>query len=326
MKSRIFVSVLSLAVAALSLTLGGCSDKSAESADSPQSTIESSSVDLSIPDNSQDTENSEPKIPEGKPTIYTAPEGVPIYTSEITNTLNWRGDPISPDEITADEESEIFCEGFQYFKEPIGVTFDSYHNPEMFGEYEFIGDIPQNNNTFKRLYVGDEICGLKLTKAMSHFTNFDGEIKFDNTISTPWGLKACPGNIAEFEGTVTLEGFLFITQPNIYKPEGGDLEFYPIEEKLPLLSYENGGGPTLFCPASGIFDLTDKLYVLNESGLGLTQERYSHTNIDGMGVGDLALVRATISDLSYYNGGGAHAVLEDIEVLSEVIKHVDSEI
>lgn len=325
MKSRDTINILGLSVI-LGMSLLGCSDMNTESVENPQSTVEHSSVDLSIPENSQDTEsseeteNSEPKIPEGKPTIYTAPEGVPIYTSEITTAFNERGDPISPDEITADEESEIFCEGFQYFKEPIGFVFDSYHNPEMFNETGFIGDIPQNNKPFKRLYVGDEMCGLKLTKATTHFTNFDGEIKFNNTISS------YSGNIAEFEGSVTLEGFLFITPPNNYEPEGGNLKFCPIEEKLPILRSVKSDDPTKCYEEPWTCYVVDGIYTQSEiGGIGF-RETYSDINIDGIGIGDLALVRATISNFCYTNGGGRCATLEDIEVLSEVIKHVDSEI
>lgn len=292
-----------------------CNDDQTEIQSYPNSAGTSlESAVISNTDSTESPENSIPeeKKPDGEPTIYTAPEGVPVYTGEITKALDWLGSPISPDEITLDEESEIFCEGFQYFKEPIGVTFDGYHNPEMFGEMEFTGDMPQNNNPFKRLYVGDEICGLKLTKAVSHFTNSGGKIGFNNTINN-YG-----GTIAEFEGTVTLEGFLFITPPNNYEPDGGRLEFDPVENKLPLLSCENGGEPMLISAADG------SLYILGEfGGLHLEQDKFTYTDIEGMGIGDLAFVRATVSGFCYTNGGGRRAALENVEVLSDVIKHID---
>ncbi len=318
MKSRIAVSVLSLSVAVLSLALGGCNGNIGNESDLSSGASQSAenSGSSAITDSSDNSENSgsssapEPPKPDGEPTIFTAPDGIPIYTSEITKSLDDNGRPISVNDLTLDKNSEIFCDGFQFFKEPLGVTYDTYHDPEMFDDLDFLGEKPINLNPVKRLYVGDEICGLKLTKAITHFTNQGGSVEYNNTI-TNWSEP-----IVEFEGTVTLEGFLFITQPNNYEPDGGRLEFIPIEDKLPILGFDQN---------PGMWAVDGGLYVLSDfGGLALKQEKYSYTDIEGMGLGDLALAKVTISNFSYTNGGGRRATLENVEVTSDVIRHVDA--
>lgn len=315
MKSRIAVSVLSLSIAILSLVLGGCSSGS----NGTQSNFSSSTVQSAEDNKSSSGESvsldeplveSTPSTPSGEPTFLTAPDGIPIYTSEITKSLDDNGRPISVNDLTLDKNSEIFCDGFQFFKEPLGVIYDTYHNPEMFDEFDFLGEEPRNLNPVKRLYVGDEICGLKLTKAITHFTNQGGSVEYNNTITN------MSEPIVEFEGIVTLEGFLFITQPNNYEPDGGRLEFTPIEDKLPILGFDQN---PMTCAVGG------ELWVLSDfGGMALEQEKYSYTDIEGMGLGDLALARVTISNFSYTNGGGCRATLENVEVTSDIIKHFDA--
>lgn len=81
MKSRDTINILGLSII-LGMSFLGCADMNTESTDSPQSTMEHSSVDLSIPDNFQDIEssNSEPKILKGEPTFLICPDGTPVYT------------------------------------------------------------------------------------------------------------------------------------------------------------------------------------------------------------------------------------------------------
>ncbi len=318
MKSRIAVSVLSLSVAVLSLALGGCNGNIDNESDlsSGVSRSAENSGSSAITDSSDNSGNSgsssapEPPKPDGEPTIFTAPDGIPIYTSEITKSFDGHRRPISVNDLALDKNSEIFCDGFQFFKEPLGVTYDTYHDPEMFDEFDFLGEEPVNLNPVKRLYVGEEICGLKLTKAITHFTNQGGSVEYNNTI-TNWSEP-----IVEFEGNVTLEGFLFITQPNNYEPDGGRLEFIPIEDKLPILGFDQN---------PGMWAVDGGLYVLSDfGGLALKQEKYSYTDIEGMGLGDLALAKVTISNFSYTNGGGRRATLENVEVTSDVIRHVNA--
>jgi len=176
MKSKIAVSVLSLSIAILSLTLGGCSggDNVTESNFS-SSAIQSaensnaSSVGESVPP--VESTPSAPVVPSGSPTIFIGLDGNPIYDSEITKLISYKSDfNKEAAVITADDEYvTVLCEGFQYFKEPGGVTYNSYDNPEMFDGLEFKGELPKNKNPWKRVNVGDEICGLKLKYAVSQF-------------------------------------------------------------------------------------------------------------------------------------------------------------
>ncbi len=104
MRSRIAVSVLSLSVAVLSLVLGGCNGgninnesdfSSGASLSAENNSSSDGSVPLDKPPVNSDPDSTpsapEPPKPAVEPTIFTAPDGIPIYTSEITNPLTVTG-------------------------------------------------------------------------------------------------------------------------------------------------------------------------------------------------------------------------------------------
>lgn len=322
MKKYIAITALSLSVALLSF-IAGCSNinipSDADSSDQSSSSSISSESSDHISNNSENNSESiitEPEIPKGEPTIFVGLDGNVIYTSDVTEMYDIYGDDTvtTPDKITADtENAKIICEGFGYFKEPSGVAFNNYQNSELFNGIDFIGETPKNNNECRRVNVGERFCGLTLTKARVGFEVFNGEPLYQKSIA----IKEEP--LAEFDGTVTLEGLLLISPRNSYEPDGGQLRFYPTENKLPIMNSKTNA-ETFF--VSGVY-FSDDFYCFNEIGeMTLKSSKITYRDIDGMNIGDIAFVRVTADRFKYYYAG-VEAMLEDIEVLSDVIAHIN---
>ncbi len=314
-----FCTTLLTAVLLISLT--GCKPNE-ESPDTPNSSGSSSAITDSS-DNSGSSGSStapesapEPQKPAGEPTIFVGLDGNVIYTSDVTEMYDVYGhdDVTTPDKITAEvENAKIICEGFGYFREPSGAAFNSYQTPELFSGYEFLGEVPKNNSECKRVNVGEKFCGLTLTKALVGFEIFNGEPLFQKSIA------AREGALAEFEGEVTLEGLLLVSPRSSYEPDGGQLRFYPTQNKLPIMNKATDA-ETFF--VSSVWG-SDDLYCFSEIGeMTLESSKISYRDIDGMEIGDIALVRVTIDQFKYYYAG-VEATLEDIKVLSDVIAHID---
>lgn len=321
MKSRIAVCVLSFSVLVLSLLLDGCADGIGQSSEDILSEVSDHVLNYSG-DNSERSESdpesdmTELVIPKGKPTIFVGLDGNVIYSGDVTKMYDiYVDDTITtPDKITKDtENAKIICDGFGYFREPNGSAFDNYHSPELFSGYEFLGEIPKNNNECKRVDVGDKFCGLTLTKALVGFEVYNGEPVFQKSIT------AIEGSYAEFDGTVTLEGLLLVSPRSSYEPDGGQLRFYPTENKLPIINSKTDD-ETFF--SSSVWG-SDDYYIFNEMGeMYLDSSEISYKDIDGMGIGDVALVRVTLDKIKYYHINTS-ARLKEIEVLSDVIEHIN---
>ncbi len=332
MNTKIKASIFCIAAAVLSLTLGGCSDEkggstidiysgstsvsSEGSVNSSLTTIEP--MESSVPDASGTFDTSDAPI--GEPTTLVGLDGKPIYTSEITEVYDIKGEPTTVDQITPDNDGmEIICDGFQYFKEPSGMAYDNYNNPELFDDMEFIGEMPENKNGFRRVNVGDEICGLTLVNAAAEFLISPGDYDIYKSYYCH-EQKFSREYTAEFEGTVTIEGFMNSAARNSYEPYGGALRFTPVENKLPIIG-DYFGQETGFA-ITATFD-SFELLSLNESGMIMIDEH--NCDLGGLGIGDIMYVRATLSNIKY-DGIYVIADLEDMEILSDVLIHVEDTI
>lgn len=349
MKSRIAVSILSLSVAVLSLTLGGCSGggtgsnfssgMSQSTEDSSHSSVES----VSHYNSTVDSTPSAPVVPSGNPTIFIGPDGNPIYDSEITKLISYLPDfNKKAAEITADDEYvTLLCEGFQYFKEPGGVTYNSYDDPEMFDGLEFKGEMPENKNPWKRVNVGDEICGLKLKYAVSQFAMENKEEKDFEKRGTYYNC-ASPEvyqfsgekdkEPVEFEGSITLTGFLSSSGRNYYFPDGGFMTFIPTENKLPAMCYDEfktepdtyrlesvgGSGLCAICESS------ISINIKKPQGEIKNQQEITFSGKE-LGIGDTVLARVTMSNITYWHGYYS-ADFSNVEILSEVLAHEEDRI
>ena len=345
MKSRIAFYIFSMTLAIVSVSLGGCSGNDDSFAD--KSTLndigkysENSSVVLPNSGNTNgknDNSLNESKTssfvstpesiqPSGTPTIFIGPDENPIYDTDVTRIIcNDPNFSKEPAEITAeDEDITIFCEGFQYFKEPAGKAYCTYENPEMFDGAEFKNVLPENRNTWKRINVGDEICGLTLKSATSTLNNYCKE-NFDH-YQTYYTCDVSDFNLfAEFDGSVTLTGYLNSSCRSSYEPDGGELRLTPTENKLPIM------------PASMMYKIEPETYVVAKSYGGGEMYAVNEINLIGIdnplgidlgyiGIGDTAYVRLTISNIKYLVAGTVTADLVDIEVLSDVLAHEDDSI
>lgn len=267
-------------------------------------------------------EISEPEIiePIDEPTIFTGFDGKQIMSSDVTRTnTDKKPSEIMPEDIGA----IVCCDGFCYFREPLGVAYDSYHNPEMFtftgnpdktDGNSFYKDMPQNANEWKRLYVGEEMCGLKLKNATTQFKlNAPGE---------SWRIEITPEaeTFVEFEGQIEIEGILCVTAPNL-KNDGGEYKFYPTEDKLPILG---GSRKSVGDYRIAYAHETCAVHVVNEyPSVEIINAFADYDEIDGIDKGDAVYARVTLDDICYSYEGFVCANMYAVEILSEPIAHVD---
>lgn len=345
MKSRIKVCIFSMALAVLSISIGGCSKNDSQFTSQITSDAilgNSGSNPIGLPnwessndimgnssnqsETSSDSSATESVQPSGTPTIFIGPDEKPIYDTDVTKiTSDYPDFNKKPTEITAEDEGvTIFCKGFQYFKEPEGTAYCTYENPEKFDGAEFKNVLPENKNTWKRINIGDEICGLTLKSATSTFNNYSKE-NFDH-YQTYYTCDVPDFNVfAEFDGNVTLTGYLNSSCRSSYEPDGGELRLTPTENKLPIM------------PASIMYKIEPETYVIAKSYGGGEMYAVNEINLIGIGnpsgidlgcigIGDTAYVRLTISNIKYLVAGTVTADLVDIEVLSDVLAHEDDSI
>lgn len=259
-------------------------------------------------------------LPADEPTIFMGFGNDKIMNSDVTRTNTDK----KPSEIMPEDwGASVYCDGFAYFKEPMGVAYDSYHNPEMFtytgnpdkkDGNSFYAEMPQNTNKWQRLYVGEEMCGLRLAKATTQFKiNEPGdggkiEILTDDE------------NLVEFEGRIEIEGILCVDAPNLSN-DGGGYKFYPTEDKLPILG---GSRKTIMDYHVCYAHETCAVHVVNEYPYVKIEKAFADSSeIEGIGLGDAVLARVTLSDIRYPSASSVHASIDAVEILSEPIAHVD---
>lgn len=279
---------------------------------------ESSAEESSAPE----PEASEPEkiTPVDEPTIFMGFGNDPIMSSDVTRvSIDKKASEIMPEDIGA----FVYCDGFCYFKEPLGVAYDSYHNPELFtytgnpdkkDSNSFYGDMPQNNNKYKRLYVGEEMCGLKLKNATTQFKiNPPGE---------SWQIEISPEyeTFIEFEGQIEIEGILCVTAPNLTN-DGGYFKFYPTEDKLPILGTCH---KKVMDYHMAYAHETCAVHIVNEyPSIKISNVFAGYSAIEGIDKGDAVYARVTLSGIAYDCYNSVIANLDAVEILSEPIAHVD---
>lgn len=277
--------------------------------------------DISEPEIST-PEISAPEISEpiDEPTIFMGFGNDKIMSSDVTRvSIDKKPSEIMPEDLGA----SVYCDGFCYFKEPMGIAYDSYNDPEMFtwtgnpdktDGNSFYGKLPQNTNKWKRLYVGEEMCGLKLAKATTQFKiNEPGdggkiEILTDDE------------NLVEFEGRIEIEGILCVAAPNLNN-DGGWYKFYPTEDKLPILG---GSRKTIMDYHIAYAHETCAVHIVNEYPEIQIDKAIGHYDeIDGIDIGDAVYARVTLGNIAYSSASTVCANMDAVEILSEPIAHVD---
>lgn len=319
-----------LLAAVLSFSLlGGCVPKSREKlSESSQTASESASLGISsvTPETPSAPEES---APTGEPTFLIGLDGKAILTSEITKLENT--DKTAEMLSEGDVGAMALCEGFAYMKEPAGIAYGSYANPELFdaAHFDFFGEMPENTNDWKRVYVGDEICGLKLKSASSLFyVNDNTKRTFPERFYSHYDPMTMEPVVCEFEGTITIDGFLSINHNSVQYPLDNEwISFTPAEDKLPVMAgniidnetgYKTDFG---FCTPYTSQDFA----CLNEnSNIKLGCLKDVTCDMGGLGTGDLAYVRATFGNLTCA-ANTYTATLENVELLSGILAHIEDD-
>ncbi len=162
-----------------------------------------------------------------------------------TDLYGLLGDNISPDEMTAVNHfgtegswSYIECHGFAYIAEPTGINYNSIDNADIFnsGDNSFTGSPDQSNAIYKRVYAGDEICGLTVETAVTSFINEDIGLPKDCKMRYFCGCSVM------FKGEKEMSGYIVILNDDEYGVGGnGDIIFIPDNNSqvLPVINYDS---------------------------------------------------------------------------------------
>ncbi len=153
-------------------------------------------------------------------------------------------DNISPDEMTdvrnftEDSWSYIECHGFAYIAEPTGINYNSIDNADIFnsGDNSFTGSPDKSDAAYKRLNVGDEICGLTVETAVTSFRNEDTGLPKDCK------MRYFGGCSVTFKGEKEMSGYIVILNDDEYGVGGnGDIIFIPDNNSqvLPVINYDS---------------------------------------------------------------------------------------
>lgn len=221
------------------------SEKPVSSQDSPESSDCSS--DSSLPQTSE-TQGSSEETGDPDATFLVGPAGDTIYRSELSAIFTNDGTDVSPEAFSEENFSGVLCDGFVYLADPTGICRTSYDNADVFDSaaMRFTDVSEAAKKGYKRVSVGDTVCGLTLTEAQSNFargndsaefTLGDGSIKLGSELGFPDIYFM--GGSANFSGQLTLTGYISAAADNDHGLREGDIIFVPggCECMLPVMGY-----------------------------------------------------------------------------------------
>lgn len=299
-------------------SLTACNNDQAEPQSSPNGSTSLESTVRSEPDSSENPESNIPeeKKPDGEPTFLTAPDGTPIYTSEITkyqdpaefhgtheqfplDTFNW--ETFSDRSLTP----EIVCDGFSYaFIPRPGISV--YNAPEKFTDDSGIysGDELPPSTEYFRIKSGDKFGSLTVKSASARFSFYEAAW-YDGDPNEIPGIYLTGAEI-QYEGEVELTGTICVMRTEGYDTEG-DLWFYPEGDcvsQIPMANYQFDGSD----PDRGIYHSAlcraDTYGELTLITLGNMYD-YGNVDFDGLQPGDTARVKLTVKDpVASFRWGG----------------------
>ena len=261
-------------------------------------------------------ESSVSSVPDDEIAFLIGPDGKAIRKSEITYLINT---PKTVETLTEDDiGADVYCEGFAYYKLPCGVGYDSYKNPELFNGSDFLGEVPENTNVWKRVNVGDEICGLKVKSATAHFT-----VSGNDSSSVPEHHFHYDDIGIELEGTVEAEGFLRVYNPiDDFSAFSEEIWFYPSAIDLPLTPefFDMENGFETKWEVRKIHEVDKDLFYAGEYDY-IILGRYSDVDcdMDGLNVGEVAYARVTFGNMRCLGSKVLSATPEKVELLSGIL-------
>lgn len=229
---------------------GGSGENSVNSDGGTSSKPEDNSVQSSGGDGSDpDTESKHQSEDE---TFLVGLAGDRILKSEISEVFTNDGSDCAPEDLTEEKFSAVLCDGFVYVAEPSKVSRNSEDNVDVYdaGNMEFTDISSEPVKGFKRLEVGDTICGLTLTEAQVNFARGSEQMTFrlsDGTQKTgaELGLPEIyfASGSAKFDGELQMTGYICRVAENDYGVGTGDIVFIPSdgEGNIPIMSYRLDG-------------------------------------------------------------------------------------
>lgn len=339
-----------LCAAALLASLTGCNNASETSEPSEGSRVSSPISDSSTVTGDPDPESTgdptgsdspsgdpEPQKPDGEPTFLTAPDGIPIYTSEISEIYKGSDETGDKETITLDEAEKIArecgdftvrCEGFVYGYIP-ERALNRVDDPEMFidigsGSFDYSGEMFDVNTgegkcstEFMRISIGDKFGTLTVKNA---YTLFGRNYDLDDGFSDAPGAYLLGGAI-EFEGDTELCGYMCVTQMNTLYGSGGDMTFYADGDssvKVPNISslfWDRINNRRCHFPTKwydGYFG--DGAAIWSPGNIYETD-----CDVSGLTPGDqFVKVKITVGDIKFFNDGNrpiSKFVLKDLKVV-----------
>ncbi len=297
-----------------------------------ESTVNSvgSSDSENVPDNSEslpesepvsNNTSSEPQKPVEEPTFLKGPDGEPIYPSDIT-FISIK-DKTAPDgrrradisELTEDNLAFVCCENFGYLQEPTGIRYNRYESPEKFESefpYLYKGEELVNKNPIKRVYVGDEVCGMTISMIETTF------VKARRDTSVPFWNDSI---LVKFKGEKTLTGYLSVESMDPdYPGTEGAVMFWPDEQggTLPIADLYPGknGAETSYHSGIGFYMDIGAIELGTIYDGGMTPANCDESLLDGITYGDKYVhVKITIDDYIAFGYGNNRAVLKSLERL-----------
>lgn len=211
-----------------------------------------SSSDMPDSDSSSDIEDSTPQTSEdnGDPneTFLVGLAGDTILRSELSMIFTNDGTDGSPETFSKDNFSGVLCDGFVYLAEPTGICRTNLDNEDVFDSelmrFTDVSELPQKD--YKRVSVGETICGLTLSEAQVNFargndgmeyTLGDGSTKLGSELGFPEIYFM--GGSASFSGQITLTGYISIAAEGDSGLAAGEIIFVPsdCECMLPVMGY-----------------------------------------------------------------------------------------
>ena len=297
--------------AALVLTnITGCNSHRNYPNGSDPSSIESQTESpiKSEPDGSESRSVPEDKSPDGEPTFLTAPDGTPIYTSEITkyqDPAEFHGtheqfplDQFNTDTFTDIKCPEAVCEGFSYAFIP-RPSISAADAPEKFTDDHGIliwsGDELPPSSEYFRIKVGDKFGSLTVKSACARFSNY-AACRYDGSPDEIPGIYLTGAEI-QYDGEIELTGTISVMKTEGYFTQG-DLWFYPEGDcvlQIPMASYQfddSDPGLGIHHSASCRADTYGELTLIT---LGNMYD-FGKVDFDGLQPGDTARVKLTVKD------------------------------
>lgn len=272
MKKYKFITAVLLAAA-----LCGCSNKDNSSQNSTSSAV-SSDAGSSIASNDESGMNSDigssgaessaagestgesPADPvvESKPqsddeSFLVGLAGDRILKSEITTVFTSDGSDCAPADLTEEKFSAVLCDGFAYVAEPSKLARNDRDNEDSYdsANMQFTDITSEPVKNYKRLNVGDTICGLTLKEAQVNFARGSEQMSFEmkdgsQKTGAELGLPEIffSGSSAKFDGEMSMTGYICRIASDVYGVGGvGDIVFVPSdgEANFPVMSYRLGG-------------------------------------------------------------------------------------